>query len=179
MLAIYTPHYRRTLFGRFSAPEVAAAHDEAFAGLRREHTRRAAQGALLLLLLPPPPRPLLPLLLFLVWMVLSLLPRCAPTLCLRSTSPLFHPAGAPPDVLSSLECEAAAVALEGLALRLAAGAGERALAGLLVLLEYNFFSPEGAWWVWGGCFCWRRGSRRGKLVWKETGRCGGECTTYL
>jgi hypothetical protein len=52
-------------------------------------------------------------------------------------------AGAPAAVLASLEGEAVGLVLEGAALRLAAGAGERALAALLVLLEFNWFSPEG------------------------------------
>lgn len=37
-----------------------------------------------------------------------------------------------------------AAALEGCLLRLAAGATERGLAVALVLLEFNFFAPEGA-----------------------------------
>ena len=46
-------------------------------------------------------------------------------------------------MLAPLEAEAVGIVLEGAALRLAAGAGERALAALLVLLEFNWFSPEG------------------------------------
>ncbi|KAL4443524.1 hypothetical protein ABPG75_011261 [Micractinium tetrahymenae] len=51
--------------------------------------------------------------------------------------------GAPRGVLAALECEAVAVAVEGCSLRLAAGATERGLAVALVLLEFNFFAPEG------------------------------------
>ena len=46
-------------------------------------------------------------------------------------------------MLAALECEAVALALAGVQLRLSAGGTERALAALLVLLEFNFFSPEG------------------------------------
>ncbi|EFN57952.1 hypothetical protein CHLNCDRAFT_142066 [Chlorella variabilis] len=87
-------HHRRTRFSGFSAVEVAAAYDDAFAALHREHRRRAAQGA-------------------------------------------------PPSALAPLEAEAAAVAVEGAQLRLAAGATERAVAALQVLLEFNFLAPEG------------------------------------
>ena len=52
-------------------------------------------------------------------------------------------AGTPAKELAPLEAEAVGLVLEGAALRLAAGAGERALAALLVLLEFNWFSPEG------------------------------------
>ncbi|KAL4447355.1 hypothetical protein ABPG77_007388 [Micractinium sp. CCAP 211/92] len=86
--------FRRTSFSGFRASEVAAAHDDAFAALHREHQRRATQGA-------------------------------------------------PHAVLAALECEAVAAALEGCLLRLAAGATERGLAVALVLLEFNFFAPEG------------------------------------
>ena len=62
-------------------------------------------------------------------------------------------------MLAPLEAEAVGIVLEGAALRLAAGAGERALAALLVLLEFNWFSPEGECsgercWI-ACCFaCW-------------------------
>lgn len=59
------------------------------------------------------------------------------------------PTGAPPSVLGELEAEAAALVLEGTALRLAAGATERGIATLLVLLDFNWFAPEGESW-WGG-----------------------------
>jgi hypothetical protein len=73
-------------------------------------------------------------------------------------------AGAPPDVLAALEAEAAAVAVEGAQLRLAAGATEAAVAAVLAVLEFNFFSPEGeplrGWdarlstlWFFGGLDC--------------------------
>lgn len=65
-------------------------------------------------------------------------------LTLASTLVPRRAAGAPRNVLAALECEAVAVALEGCSLRLASGATERGLAAALVLLEFNFFAPEGA-----------------------------------
>lgn len=53
--------------------------------------------------------------------------------------------GAPVEVLQALEAEGAALALEGASLQLAAGATERGVAALGVLLEFNFFAPEGEW----------------------------------
>lgn len=46
-------------------------------------------------------------------------------------------------MLGGLEAEAAALVLEGVALRLAAGATERAVASLQVLLDFNWCAPEG------------------------------------
>ena len=51
--------------------------------------------------------------------------------------------GAPPEALAPLEEAGCGLALEGAALALGAGATERALCMLGVLLELNFFSPEG------------------------------------
>lgn len=65
----------------------------------------------------------------------------------RPPLPLVPPTGALPSVLGELEAEAAAIVLEGAALRLAAGATERAIASLLVLLDFNWFAPEGEWGV--------------------------------
>lgn len=48
-------------------------------------------------------------------------------------------------MLAQLECDAAAVAVEGAQLRFAAGATEHAIATIQVLLEFNFLSPEGGW----------------------------------
>ena len=130
---------RRARFAGFRARELAAAYNDALGALRREHRRRAAQGARGL----RGSRGQRGAMRVSGGWWLSTAP--APVHSVSAPPPSHPPLpGAPASALAPLEADAAALALEGTALRLAAGATEAAVAALAALLEFNCFSPEGA-----------------------------------